>query len=201
MKDTLTTGEIAHYCGVNFRTVIRWIDSGRLRAYQLPGRDDNRVAWSDFIAFLSALEARQTPLRRRAGSGAQRVFIVDDDALMCRACERVLLRAGYSVALTTDSFSAGILSKVFAPSLLITDLLMPGINGLDLIRLLQRDKNATSPWRILAISGAPTQHLQKAHQSGADAILAKPFDADRLISTVRQLIGDSAGGRELVPHA
>ena len=51
-KRTLTTGEIANYCGVNFRTVIRWIQRGQLRAYQLPGRGDNRVEVHNFIAFL-----------------------------------------------------------------------------------------------------------------------------------------------------
>ena len=51
-KQILTTGEIARYCGVNFRTVIRWIERGRLKAYQLPGRGDNRVTVEDFIDFL-----------------------------------------------------------------------------------------------------------------------------------------------------
>ena len=51
-KQTLTTGEIAQYCGVNFRTVIRWIKRGYLDAYQLPGRGDNRVKIIDFIDFL-----------------------------------------------------------------------------------------------------------------------------------------------------
>lgn len=49
---TLTTGEIAEYCDVNSRTVIRWIQRGHLRAYQLPGRGDNRVAVEDFLRFL-----------------------------------------------------------------------------------------------------------------------------------------------------
>ena len=51
-KRILTTGEIAEYCGVNFRTVIRWIKRGHLEAYQLPGRGDNRIKVEDFIHFL-----------------------------------------------------------------------------------------------------------------------------------------------------
>lgn len=50
----LTTGEIAQHCGVNARTVIRWIKRGYLNAYQLPGRGDNRVAVEDFVNFLKA---------------------------------------------------------------------------------------------------------------------------------------------------
>jgi len=48
----LTTGDIARYCDVTPRTVIRWIQRGHLRAHQLPGRGDNRVDPSDFLVFL-----------------------------------------------------------------------------------------------------------------------------------------------------
>ncbi len=53
-KHALTTGEVAKYCGVNFRTVIRWIERGHLEAYKLPGRGDNRVPIPAFIRFLDA---------------------------------------------------------------------------------------------------------------------------------------------------
>lgn len=51
-KQVLTTGEAAKYCGVNFRTVIRWIDKGHLDAYKLPGRGDNRIPINSFVDFL-----------------------------------------------------------------------------------------------------------------------------------------------------
>lgn len=51
-KQALTTGEAAKYCGVNFRTVIRWIDRGHLGAYKLPGRGDNRIPINGFVDFL-----------------------------------------------------------------------------------------------------------------------------------------------------
>lgn len=52
-KHVLTTGDIAKYCGVNFRTVIRWIERGQLDAYKLPGRGDNRVPVDSFVTFLN----------------------------------------------------------------------------------------------------------------------------------------------------
>ena len=51
-KQVLTTGEAAKYCGVNFRTIIRWIDRGHLDAYKLPGRGDNRIPINGFVDFL-----------------------------------------------------------------------------------------------------------------------------------------------------
>jgi len=58
-KHALTTGEVARYCGVNFRTVIRWIERGHLDAYKLPGRGDNRIPRSTFLHFL---EQNQMPV-------------------------------------------------------------------------------------------------------------------------------------------
>ena len=52
---TLTSGEIATYCDVNLRTVIRWIESGKLKGFKLPGRGNNRVLVSDFVSFLEML--------------------------------------------------------------------------------------------------------------------------------------------------
>lgn len=51
-KNALTTGEVARHCGVNFRTVIRWIERGHLDAYKLPGRGDNRIPRAEFLRFL-----------------------------------------------------------------------------------------------------------------------------------------------------
>lgn len=53
-KRALTTGEIAKFCGVNFRTVIRWIEKGYMSAYKLPGRGDNRVTIDEFLRFLES---------------------------------------------------------------------------------------------------------------------------------------------------
>ncbi len=58
-KSALTTGEVARFCGVNFRTVIRWIERGHLEAYKLPGRGDNRIPVTDFVSFL---EKNQMPV-------------------------------------------------------------------------------------------------------------------------------------------
>ena len=50
--DTLTTTEVADYCGVHFRTVIRWINKGILIGFKLPGRGDNRVLVQDLANFM-----------------------------------------------------------------------------------------------------------------------------------------------------
>lgn len=52
IKEILTTGEVARYCHVNFRTVIRWIERGAIESYKLPGRGDNRIQTRTLVEFL-----------------------------------------------------------------------------------------------------------------------------------------------------
>lgn len=52
-RSALTSGEVAKYCGVNIRTVLRWIERGELQAFKLPGkRGDNRIEIDAFVSFL-----------------------------------------------------------------------------------------------------------------------------------------------------
>ena len=73
---TLTSGEIASYCDVNLRTVIRWIESGKLKGFKLPGRGNNRVLVEDFVAFL---ERHDMPIPDSLkGIATPSILIVDD---------------------------------------------------------------------------------------------------------------------------
>ena len=74
---TLTSGEIASYCDVNLRTVIRWIESGKLKGFKLPGRGNNRVLVEDFVAFL---ERHDMPIPDSLkGIATPSILIVDDE--------------------------------------------------------------------------------------------------------------------------
>ena len=86
-KKVLTSGDVARYCGVHFRTVIRWIDKGSLKAYKLPGRGNNRIEEQDFVDFL---KTHGLPIPEEFQYGADRVLIVDDDHAMAAAIQRVL---------------------------------------------------------------------------------------------------------------
>ena len=104
-QETLTTGEIANYCGVNFRTVIRWIQRGQLRAYQLPGRGDNRVEVHNFIAFL---RENNIPIPRDFLHLARRVLVVENDPAVSQAIERVLRKHNFDVYNAQDGFPPGL---------------------------------------------------------------------------------------------
>ncbi len=186
-KKTLTTGDIAKYCGVNFRTVIRWIERGHLKAHQLPGRGDNRVEVSDFMAFL---RSHDMPIPEEFLDRSRRVLIVDDDPAMSAAIQRTLKRAGFETRVASDGFRAGTLLGTFLPGVMTLDLRMPGIPGLDVlkfVRLAERLKDI----RILVVSAMPRKELDEALAAGADDVMEKPFRNPELLEKVARLAGVS----------
>lgn len=211
-KTVLTTGEAAKYCHVNLRTVIRWIERGKLKAYKLPGRGDNRIQVSDFIDFLQEHELPipepllasqnidgQQSNSTDAGSDKKNdthtsnikqnhVLIVDDEPSFAKSIFRVLKKAGYTCSMAHDGFQAGAVLALERPSVVTLDLNMPGMRGEDVVRFI-RNNSEYDAVKILIISASSKDELEKAMSLGADAMLEKPFHNDVFLDRVRELMG------------
>ncbi|MBA5688868.1 response regulator [Rugamonas apoptosis] len=182
-QDVLTTGEAAQLCGVNFRTVLRWIDRGLLQAYKLPGRGDRRITRAALRSFMAA---HGIPERDAPPPLPRRVLIADDEPAMARAIERVLRGAGFETAIAANGFEAGALLPTFQPGVLTLDLRMPGMDGLDVLRFL-RQATLPKPFRTLVISADTEDRLAQALALGAHGVLRKPFDNAELVASVERM--------------
>lgn len=182
----LTTGEAAKYCGVNFRTVIRWIERGRLKAYKLPGRGDHRIQTQDFVVFL---RENQMPVPPELMGSNNRVLVIEDQPEMAAAIKRTLKRAGYDVEVAKDGFVAGAMLMRHDPALVTLDLKMPGIDGYQVLTFI-RDHEAHNQVKVLVVSAETREGLDRALATGADAVLPKPFDNSELLEQVAALIGE-----------
>ncbi len=182
-KRPLTTGEIAKLCGVNLRTVIRWIERGHLKAYQLPGRGDNRVELPDFLDFL---RQNKMPVPEGLHEGPPRALVVEDDPAVAEVMARSLARAGFAVDVAADGFKAGALLGTTLPAVMTVDLRMAGLSGLEVVRLV-RGNPRLSCVKILIVSAMPREEMEKALEAGADDILEKPFEPEALVEKVRRL--------------
>ncbi|MCV6615891.1 MAG: response regulator [Cellvibrionaceae bacterium] len=183
----LTTGEAAKYCGVNFRTVIRWIERGRLEAYKLPGRGDHRIRVEDFLNFLET-NAMPVPDELRPADAEPKVLVVEDQLEMASAMRRVLRRGGYEVEVAADGFAAGLMLAQYHPTLITLDIKMPGMDGYEVLKLM-RDQPKYKNVRVLVVSAETPDGMQKALEFGADDILSKPFDNQDLLDKVSALLG------------
>jgi excisionase family DNA binding protein len=185
-KKVLTTGEVAAYCGVNLKTVLRWIERGELTAYRLPGaRGDHRIEAAAFLVFL---KNNNLPVPAELTPAGKRVLIVDDDAQFVRSLQRTLRTKGFETEIAADGFSAGLLMRSFSPSLITLDLRMPGMSGLDVIKNIRGNPDYTHV-KILVVSATHRDELDKAVREGADDALSKGFTANELIDKVETLLG------------
>jgi CheY-like chemotaxis protein len=117
-----------------------------------------------------------------------KVLVIDDDPLVRYALSKLLTNHGYDVATATDGEQGFDYLANEAPAVVITDLIMPGQEGIETIGRLKRERPEI---RIIAISGGGRfcnlNMLPAAQLMGADAIVAKPFEADELLTPLRRL--------------
>ena len=118
-----------------------------------------------------------------------RILLIDDMAGVRRTVSAVLKRAGHKVSEANDGGAGLELLKCDRFDLVITDMLMPDHDGMEVILFLEQQRN---PPKVLAISGGGSQvssdEAFMLARSKADATLAKPFDNSELLAAVDKLL-------------
>ena len=131
-----------------------------------------------------------------------RILIVDDEEDVRIALQQVLERAGYEVTVAATGNEGLDIMKKHGADLVITDVIMPGVDGISTARQIREKYRDT---RIIVISGggrtAPEpyepdaistrSYLASASSAGADQTLTKPFDRNELLRVVRDLLDES----------
>ena len=117
------------------------------------------------------------------------ILVIDDEDLMRQMLRDIIEDAGHEVSVASDG-RAGLAALQEKPAdLVITDILMPEQDGLELIRDLHREHPDV---KILAISGGGTtvklDFLPQAQELGAHGALHKPFGRSELLGTIRGLL-------------
>jgi len=186
-----TTGQVAKLCDVSQRTVINWIERGALAARKLPGRGDRRVDFDALREFmlqhtLPLPEAWEASGEQVNNDGGARVLVVDDDVSVASSIRRVLYSDGLKVEVVHDGFAAGFALARHMPEVMILDLNMPGLNGLKVLEMM-RDKGVDTV-KVLVLSAAQPEELNKARELGASCVMSKPFDNDELLAQVKYLL-------------
>ena len=120
-----------------------------------------------------------------------RIMIVDDVASIRQIVTKVFQDVGYQVTEAARGDEALDLAKLKRVHLVITDVEMPGMNGLELIQKLRELKSYnTTPILILA-RDASDVNIKKAETLGASGFIEKPFTPERLLSVVNQVLVDA----------
>lgn len=119
----------------------------------------------------------------------QSILVIDDDKLMCLALARILASAGYSVAQAFNGDEGLQMYRSQKFDLVITDLIMPDKEGIQIIRELRKED---SQIRIIAMSaggrGGATDYLKWARLMGAKQCLSKPIKREDLLNAVTSVL-------------
>jgi len=124
------------------------------------------------------------------------ILVVDDNAANLKLVRVLLQTEGYVVRTAVDTDQALQLLKLFRPNLILMDIQLPGMDGLELTRKLKAD-SATRQIQIVALTAyAMEGDEQKTADAGCDGYIAKPIDTHRLPRLVAKFLSK----RERMPQ-
>ncbi len=128
-----------------------------------------------------------------------RVLIVDDNAATVELTRFVLAAAKFVVETTTDANDTFLLISAFRPDLILMDIQMPGIDGLELTRQLKADPSLRDIVVVAFTAFAMHGDEARMRAAGCDGYIAKPFDVASLAETVRSHVPAWGGeqGRDI----
>ena len=127
------------------------------------------------------------------------VLVIEDEDGLLKVLREVLEDDGFEVLSASDGLAGLMLMESMPADVVITDIIMPEMGGNEAIFTLRREFPDT---RIIAMSGggrkAEMSFLKMAQKQGADAIIEKPFDLDKLVELVRAVLarGPRAADRD-----
>ena len=125
---------------------------------------------------------------------AKTILIVDDLVTLRQPVRVMLERQGYSVEEASDGYEA--LQKIAEsrPDLVLLDLMMPGMNGAEVLKHIEADARLQDTSVIVLTAVADTWQMRKYIEMGAADYLLKPFTINTLLDRVRRALGEDEPG-------
>jgi chemosensory pili system protein ChpA (sensor histidine kinase/response regulator) len=131
-------------------------------------------------------------LRKRLAVKRTRVLVVDDALSVRRSMEQLLQDAGYEVTSANDGYLALDSLRDNPPAIVLTDLEMPNLNGLDLTKRIRELPQFMGLPVIMITSRSGDKHRDLATEMGVDLYLTKPYLDAHLLEHVRRLTAQDA---------
>ena len=184
--------EVAKLCGVVNQTAINWIRNNHIKAFNTPG-GQFRVYPEDLVEFMRARNIQipaELRLACKGGCVDSSLLIVDDDRGLNTVVAKYMERnvPGLSVYQAFDGFEAGSQMAERKPSCLILDLDLPGIDGFELCKKINENKNFGSP-AIIVVTALENQEVEAQVRSlGVKQFFRKPLNLADLVQVVEESV-------------
>jgi DNA-binding response OmpR family regulator len=130
---------------------------------------------------------------------SERILVIDDDADVVQFVRLSLAREGYEVVTALDGAAGLRLALETPPDLVLLDILMPDIDGLELLSRLRVNPATTNVPVVLLTARADAHDRVRGLELGADDYITKPFDIEELVARVGAVLRRSKAMRDLSP--
>jgi len=180
-KQFLTPTEVAKLLLVSPITVRQWAQKGMLQAQMTPG--GHRRFELDVVKQFAKQKGLQATF---PATDKPRFLIVDDDKQVNSFLVELLKTKDENLEIETafDGFEAGMKIQKIKPDIILMDLMMPGMDGFEVCRMIKNNPD-TAHIRLIAMTGYHSaDNIQKIMATGAEKCIAKPIDVIQLFSVI-----------------
>lgn len=128
---------------------------------------------------------------------SKKILVVDDEKKFAVLLKKILVKKGYVVEMAHDGWDAGLKAAQFMPSLLILDINLPGVNGVEICKNLKSNPK-TRNIQIITITADINYPEQDVLAAGADLYFTKPVDLNILLEECDKIIGNTLDQKKSV---
>lgn len=197
-----TTFQVARILGVSPPAVVNWVNSGLLAAHRTPG-GHRRIARDDLVGFARQYHYPLPAELQDESSKFRRVLIVDDDRDFSDMVTEYLLSKGtFEVEVADSGFAAGLTLARFRPQIILMDIMMPDMDGFEVLKMLRSDPD-TSQIPVIACTAHRDPLIDtRIQEESFDGYVQKPLVLDELVELLEKVatsedmarVGKRAGG-------
>ena len=186
IKKAYTTNEAAEHCNVSFQSIIKWIESGKLKAYKTPG-GHRRILLKDFKRFLA--ENDMPPLESLSEEEVKIMVVADNEVIRESIIEMLKKSSGrIIVESTNDVFEAGRLLELFNPKIVILGTKLGGIDGADICKKIKSDEVSKDIKVLMIVESMNGDSAAPVLNTIADGIIRRPIEYSELITNIENLL-------------
>lgn len=120
------------------------------------------------------------------------ILIVDDDKFVRRILREAFEQEGMACHEANNGLEALRLAREIHPDAIILDVMLPGLDGYKICRMLKYDENFADISIVMVTSRARQSDRDTGYHTGADEYIAKPFKPEEVVAAVKHLMGSKA---------
>lgn len=182
-----TTVDLAKVCRVSLRTVIRWVDEGKLSSFRTPG-GHRRVREQDLLKFL---DHYQIPFTIKPSGETKKILVVEDKRMLEGLLKQILRRSSdtHEIFVARDLYETGIKIGLLRPDLVLLGAIPKGREIVRFCKSLRKIPEAKDTKIIVLSSTVTGDRMQELLSLGVHAVIDKPYTSEDLRPHLLRMLG------------